>query len=229
MAKIAFRAACRCAAGACCDALQRSGVNRTKARNRRLPICGRNEQQGQLLCVESREPNPHAELFHRHADNPILTARDWPTRSTRCSTPARVRQARKRSCSSASRIAGTFASDGRPEQRRRIGLAYRPKAEFEPDPINYSEEEWGVEDARLTWVKTAARGSCLHAFRPAGRWCRWPRRKISSPFPGLARSCPGGQGRGGLSRRFGNRYAHASPTGFHGRYGPHIWLSFSPT
>ena len=23
-------------------------------------------------------PNQYAELFHRHSDNPILTARDWP-------------------------------------------------------------------------------------------------------------------------------------------------------
>ena len=27
---------------------------------------------------ESRTPDPYAELFHRHGDNPILTARDWP-------------------------------------------------------------------------------------------------------------------------------------------------------
>ena len=27
---------------------------------------------------ESRTPNLYAELFHRHAANPILTARDWP-------------------------------------------------------------------------------------------------------------------------------------------------------
>src|SRR5207247_4354448 len=27
---------------------------------------------------ESKSPNLHAELFHRHSANPILTARDWP-------------------------------------------------------------------------------------------------------------------------------------------------------
>ncbi len=27
---------------------------------------------------ESKAPDPFAELFRRHGDNPILTARDWP-------------------------------------------------------------------------------------------------------------------------------------------------------
>ena len=30
------------------------------------------------MCRESRTPNQHAELIHRHADNPSLTAQDWP-------------------------------------------------------------------------------------------------------------------------------------------------------
>ena len=30
------------------------------------------------MLVESKIPTLYAELFHRHPDNPILTARDWP-------------------------------------------------------------------------------------------------------------------------------------------------------
>src|SRR6266508_4148534 len=31
-----------------------------------------------IMLRDAKTPNPHAELFQRHAANPILTALDWP-------------------------------------------------------------------------------------------------------------------------------------------------------
>jgi predicted GH43/DUF377 family glycosyl hydrolase len=40
---------------------------------------------------------------------------------------------------------------------------------FPPDPANYSEEAWGVEDARLTWVEDRGHWIVAYtAFSPSG-------------------------------------------------------------
>jgi predicted GH43/DUF377 family glycosyl hydrolase len=98
--------------------------------------------------------NQHAELFHRHKKNPILTADNWPY-----------------PVNSVFNAGATLLQDGttlllcRVEDRR--GLSHLCAARsvngkdswqidqqptLLPDPDNYPEELWGIEDPRITFV-----------------------------------------------------------------------------
>ena len=136
---------------------------------------------------EPGAPSRYAELFHRHGDNPILTARDWPYpahtvfNAGACQVGeetvllVRVEDRRGHSHLSVAR-----SNDGVSNWR------IDAKPSFVPDPANYSEEEWSMEDARVTWVdedrgqwiKETRLDSCLpssvgYGRRPRER-CNWP-------------------------------------------------------
>jgi beta-1,2-mannobiose phosphorylase / 1,2-beta-oligomannan phosphorylase len=105
------------------------------------------------LLVETVKEK-HQTLFHRHAANPILTGKDWPY-----------------SINSVFNAGATFLPDGsmlllcRVEDRR--GLSYLCVArslngvdEWQidreptllPNPEQYPEELWGIEDPRITYM-----------------------------------------------------------------------------
>jgi predicted GH43/DUF377 family glycosyl hydrolase len=98
--------------------------------------------------------NKHPEIFHRHNLNPILTAANWPY-----------------PINSVFNAGATLLPDGttlllcRVEDRR--GLSHLcaarsangindwkidPQPTLLPDPDNYPEELWGIEDPRITFV-----------------------------------------------------------------------------
>ncbi len=98
--------------------------------------------------------NQHTELFHRHKKNPILTADNWPY-----------------PVNSVFNAGATLLQDGttlllcRVEDRR--GLSHLCAARSAngkdswqidqqptllPDPDNYPEELWGIEDPRISFV-----------------------------------------------------------------------------
>jgi predicted GH43/DUF377 family glycosyl hydrolase len=98
--------------------------------------------------------NQHIELFRRHKLNPILTAADWPYPVNSVFNPG-----------------ATLLPDGstlllcRVEDRRGHShlCAARsvngvdewkidPAPTFYPDPVNFPEELWGIEDPRITYV-----------------------------------------------------------------------------
>jgi predicted GH43/DUF377 family glycosyl hydrolase len=98
--------------------------------------------------------NKHPEIFHRHKLNPILTAENWPY-----------------PINSVFNAGATLLPDGttlllcRVEDRR--GLSHfcaarsangkdnwqiDPQPTLLPDPDNYPEELWGIEDPRITFI-----------------------------------------------------------------------------
>jgi predicted GH43/DUF377 family glycosyl hydrolase len=98
--------------------------------------------------------NKHQEIFHRHKLNPILTAKNW-------SYPI----------NSVFNAGATLLPDGttlllcRVEDRRGLshlcaarsangidGWQIDPQPTLLPDPDNYPEELWGIEDPRITFV-----------------------------------------------------------------------------
>ena len=99
-------------------------------------------------------PSRHEELFRRHDANPILTARDWPYlahtvfNAGACQLGeetlllVRVEDRRGHSHLSVAR-----SSDGVSNWR------IDAKPSFAADPANCPEEEWGVEDARVTCLE----------------------------------------------------------------------------
>jgi predicted GH43/DUF377 family glycosyl hydrolase len=99
--------------------------------------------------------NQHVELFHRSKQNPVLTAQNWPD-----------------PVNSVFNAGATILPDGttlllcRVEDRR--GLSHFCAARsvngvddwkidrqptLMPDPVNYPEELWGIEDPRITYVE----------------------------------------------------------------------------
>src|ERR1043166_533516 len=96
----------------------------------------------------------HAPLLRRHPANPILSAKDWPYSINSVFNPGATRLPD-----------GTTLLLCRVEDRR--GLSHLCAARSRngvdgwvidkvptlmPDPVNYPEELWGVEDPRITFV-----------------------------------------------------------------------------
>lgn len=98
--------------------------------------------------------NKHPEIFHRHKLNPILTAENWPY-----------------PINSVFNAGATLLPDGttlllcRVEDRRGLshlcaarsangvdGWKIDPQPTLLPDPDNFPEELWGIEDPRITFV-----------------------------------------------------------------------------
>jgi predicted GH43/DUF377 family glycosyl hydrolase len=181
---------------------------------------------------ESSTPNRCTELFHRHADNPILTARDWPYQAHTvfnagaCQLGAetilliRVEDRRGHSHLTVAR-----SSDGVSSWR------IESKPSFASDPATCPEEEWGVEDARVTWDS-----------EDGGRWIiAYTAYSSSGPLVSLAETKdflsfsrigpvmpPEDKDAAVFPCRFGNRYAMIHRPVSAGSSGAHMWLSFSP-
>ena len=122
------------------------------------------------LLQESAPPNLYPELFHRHAANPILTARDWPYpahtvfNAGACQVGdetillVRVEDRRGHSHLTVAR-----SNDGVSNWQ------IDAKPSFVADPENYSEEAWGVEDPRLTWIEDRDQWIIAYtAYSPSG-------------------------------------------------------------
>jgi beta-1,4-mannooligosaccharide/beta-1,4-mannosyl-N-acetylglucosamine phosphorylase len=94
------------------------------------------------------------ELFHRHPDNPILSVTDWPYPANSVFNPAAVLLpngetlllARVEDRRGISHLTAARSNDGISNWR------IDPQPTLMPDPENYPEEIWGIEDPRITWV-----------------------------------------------------------------------------
>jgi beta-1,4-mannooligosaccharide/beta-1,4-mannosyl-N-acetylglucosamine phosphorylase len=181
-----------------------------------------------------REPNlinVYTELFQRHGDGPILTAQDWPYpahtvfNAGACQMGdetvllVRVEDRRGHSHLTVARSDDGFSN-------WRIDAA----PSFAPDPTNYSEEAWGVEDPRLTWV--AERGEWViayTAYSPSGPLVSLATTKDFESFTRLGPMMPPEDKDAAVfPRRFDGRYAMIHRPVSTGSSGAHIWLSFSP-
>lgn len=174
--------------------------------------------------------NDYEVLLERHPQNPILTAADWPYAIHTVFNPA-----------------ATLLKDGttlllcRCEDRRGIshlcaarskngvdGWEIDKEPTFSPDPINYPEELWGVEDPRITYVPEIE--EYLIAYTAYGK---------SGPGVALASTKDFHHfERYGLVMHADDKDAAIFPRRFNGEYalihrpstdmGAHMWLSFSP-
>ena len=92
------------------------------------------------------------ELFHRHPDNPILTAEDWPHQVNAVFNPA------------AAAVDGKTVLLARVEDRRGISHLTVARSKngidgwtIDPEPLlvpggSITSEQWGFEDPRTVWV-----------------------------------------------------------------------------
>ena len=101
------------------------------------------------------KPNARfTELFRRSEKNPILTASDWPYPVNAVFNPGAIRLsdgqtlllARVEDRTGISHLTAARSHDGV------TNWQIDPQPTLAPDPKNYPEEEWGVEDARIVFL-----------------------------------------------------------------------------
>lgn len=169
-------------------------------------------------------------LLERHPNNPLLTAEDWPYPVHSVFNPGATRLAD-----------GTTLLLCRVEDRR--GFSHLCAARsvngvdnwiidaeptFSPDPMNYPEELWGMEDPRITYIADV--GEYLIAYTAFGK---------SGPGVAIASTTDFKTfDRYGLVMQADDKDAALFPKRFNGEFalihrpstdrGSHIWLSFSP-
>jgi predicted GH43/DUF377 family glycosyl hydrolase len=174
--------------------------------------------------------NRYEDLFQRHPENPILTARDWPYpahtvfNAGACQLDGEViLLVRVEDRRGHSHLTVARSRDG--VSNWRIDAA----PSFAPDPAS-SEETWGVEDARLTWVEERNEWIIAYtAFSPSGPMVSLARTRNFTSFSRLGPVMPPEDKDAAIfPRRFANRYAMIHRPVSAGSSGAHIWLSFSP-
>ncbi len=181
-----------------------------------------------------REVKPaglYAELFQRYSANPILTARDWPYpahtvfNAGACQMEdetillVRVEDRRGHSHLTVARSrdgVSNWQIDSRPS--------------FAPDPARFSEEEWGVEDPRLTWIEERQEWIIAYtAFSASGPLVSLAQTKDFRTFTRMGPVMPPEDKDAAVfPRRLGGRYAMIHRPVSAGSSGAHVWLSFSP-
>ncbi len=182
------------------------------------------------MSRESKAPYLYTDLFHRHPGNPILSIRDWPYpahtvfNAGACQigdeTVLLVRVEDRRGHS---HLTVARSNDGVSNWR----IDRQPT--FVPDPANFPEESWGVEDPRLTWVPDREAWLIAYtAYSPSGPLVSLARTTDFASFSRLGAVMPPEDKDAALfPRRFGNRYAMIHRPVSSG-IAAHIWLSFSP-
>ena len=173
----------------------------------------------------------YGELFQRHPKNPILTAQDWPYpghtvfNAGACQmgdeTILLVRVEDRRGHS---HLTVARSNDGVTNWR------IDSKPSFAVDAVNFSEEAWGVEDPRLTWVAERNEWIIAYtAYSPSGPMVSLA---CTTDFVSFSRigpvMPPEDKDAAVFPRRFGDRYAMIHRPVSSGSSGAHIWLSFSP-
>ena len=99
--------------------------------------------------------NQYPELFKRHKLNPILTAADWPYPINSVFNPGAILLkdgttlllCRVEDRSGLSHLCAARSSNG----VDRWVIDSEPT--FRPDPVNFPEEIWGIEDPRITYIQ----------------------------------------------------------------------------
>jgi predicted GH43/DUF377 family glycosyl hydrolase len=183
------------------------------------------------MLVESKPPNVYLDLFDRHPSNPILTARDWPYpahsvfNAGACQvgdeTVLLVRVEDRRGHS---HLTVARSNDGV------TNWQIDSKPSFPPDPDNFSEEAWGIEDPRLTWLEDRQEWIIAYtAYSPNGPLISLASTKDFTSFRRLGPVMPPEDKDAAVfPRKFGGRYAMIHRPVSTGSSGAHMWLSFSP-
>ena len=183
------------------------------------------------MTKPAKPPYLYPELFHRHPGNPILTAEDWPY-------PAHTVFNAGACQVGDTTLLLVLVEDRRGHSHLTVarsqngvsGWQIDPRPTFPPEPANYAEEAWGVEDARVTWVEDRAEWIIAYtAFSPIGPLVSLAATTDFKSFNRLGPVMPPEDKDAAIfPRRFGDRYAMIHRPVSAGSSGAHIWLSFSP-
>jgi predicted GH43/DUF377 family glycosyl hydrolase len=182
------------------------------------------------MLRESKKANVYAELFHRYPQNPILTARDWPYPAHTVFNAGACQLGDETIL--LVRVEDRRGHSHLTVARSNNGLSHwhidsRPT--FAPEPGS-SQEIWGVEDPRLTWVPERDEWIIVYtSFSPSGPMVSMARTQDFTSIDRLGPVMPPDDKDAAIfPRRFDGRYAMLHRPVSAGSSGAHIWLSFSP-
>lgn len=177
-----------------------------------------------------RNNNHHQKLLHRYQGNPILTAADWPyaintvfnAGATRLPDGTTLLLCRVEDRRGISHFCAARSRDGV------SGWEIDRQPTLLPDPENYPEEIWGIEDARIVYVPELGKYAVTYTSYSRGGpgvslaltedFCHFERFGVIMP--------PEDKDAALLPRRIGGHWAliHRPIT----LQGAHIWISYSP-
>lgn len=172
------------------------------------------------------------ELFVRCKKNPILTVEDWPYQANSVFNPA------------ATIVDGTTLLMVRVEDHRGFshltvarskngidGWEIDLEPTFAPDPTNYPEEAYGIEDARITYIDEMGKWAVTYtAFSESGPLTALAFTEDFRNFDRVGATLPPENKDSALFPvRFNGRWAmlHRPVSCMHGAK-TNIWISFSP-
>ncbi len=174
--------------------------------------------------------NQYPELLLRHRHNPILKAEDWPYPVNSVFNPGavtlqdgttlllvRVEDRRGHSHLCAARSANGID-----------GWQIDPKPTLYPDPEHYPEEQWGIEDPRITWLEGMGKFAVVYtAFSRGGPGVSLALTEDFHTFERLGMvMSPEDKDAALFPHTFGDCWALIHrPVGF---IGAHMWISYSP-
>jgi len=173
----------------------------------------------------------YRELFKRYEANPILTVRDWPYPINSVFNPG------------ATMVNGRILLLVRVEDRRGIshlcaarsadgvaGWEIDRSPTFWPQPEEWPEEAWGIEDPRTTWIEDLGLWIVAYtAYSEVGRLVALASTKDFVNFQRIGPAMPPENKDAALFPvKFKGRYAILHrPAPAIGSLGKHIWISFS--
>jgi predicted GH43/DUF377 family glycosyl hydrolase len=169
-------------------------------------------------------------LFHRYEENPILTAESFPypvhtvfnPGATRLPDGTTLLLCRAEDRRGHSHLCAARSANGKD------GWVVDPEPTLRPDPENYPEELWGIEDPRITFVPELGKYAVAYtAFGKAGPGVALALTEDFRRFErcGLVMQ-PDDKDAALLPRRVDGSFAllHRPMTDS----GAHVWISFSP-
>lgn len=170
------------------------------------------------------------ELFERNPNNPILTAEDLPYPANsifNCGATLHDGEflllARVEDLRGISHLTVARSKNGVSDWR------FDPVPTFKPDPDNYPEEIWGVEDPRITYVEELGEYIIAYtAFSRGGALVALAKTKDFIHFDRLGPAMPPDDKDAAMFPvRFNGRWAMLHRPSAPDR-SAHIWISFSP-
>ena len=174
--------------------------------------------------------NGYETLLHRHGKNPILTAADWPypahsvfnAGATRLKDGTTLLLCRVEDRRGHSHLCAARSANGID------GWAIDAEPTLRPDPENYPEELWGIEDPRITYLDELGKYAIAYtAFSKGGPGVALALTEDFHRFERLGLIMqPDDKDAALLPRRIDGSFAlvHRPMTDS----GAHVWISFSP-
>jgi predicted GH43/DUF377 family glycosyl hydrolase len=173
--------------------------------------------------------NQYPVLFRRHPGNPILTAADWPYPAHSVFNPGATLLADGTTlllCRVETRTGHSHLCAARSDNGI-DGWRIDPLPTLLPDPENFPEELWGIEDPRITWLSELNKFAIVYtAYSRAGPGVALAFTEDFRTFERLGMVLsPEDKDATLLPRRIGNQWAliHRPVNNLKG----HMWISYS--